>query len=92
MISNGLHGRSWDSGLGQSLLAGAIGGGIAGGLGYVGSSIKGMEAFARSTTYGAMKGVATHLAQVFRMRESKRETCAPVSLKPICKKAFHQRN
>ncbi|UXE67665.1 MAG: hypothetical protein KA713_03415 [Chryseotalea sp. WA131a] len=35
---------------------------------------------------------ATHLAQVFRMRESKRETCAPVSLKPICKKAFHQRN
>jgi hypothetical protein len=34
----------------------------------------------------------SHLAQVFRMRESKRETCAPVSLKPICKKAFHQRN
>ncbi|MFM8744013.1 MAG: RHS repeat domain-containing protein, partial [Cytophagales bacterium] len=61
MISNGLHGRSWDSGLGQSLLAGAIGGGIAGGLGYVGSSIKGMEAFARSTTYGAMKGVASDI-------------------------------
>ncbi|MFM8740453.1 MAG: hypothetical protein ACKOC0_09630, partial [Cytophagales bacterium] len=33
----------------------------AGGLGYVGSSIKGMEAFARSTTYGAMKGVASDI-------------------------------
>jgi RHS repeat-associated protein len=61
MISNGLHGRKFDTGLGQSMLAGAIGGGIAGGLGFAGSSIKGMESFARSSTYGAMKGVASDI-------------------------------